>query len=144
MKRIEIYGESTEEDKIYYYKLMRQVDGKRFSLSKNLGDLEIEYKLGRYNFPNLLSSRIFVYASFQDASGNLEAIKCLPWQNEELELWRIKAIDPRRMIYYCVSMDPNDIKTYWIKWRFLKSAYKHIFGNAYTGCKAIKLIERVV
>jgi len=123
---------------------MRKVEGKRYSLSKNLGDLEIEYKEGKYNFPNLLSSRIFVYPSFQDAMTNMEAIKTLPWScHENYELWRIKAIDPRRMIYYCVSMEPVDIKTYWIKWRYLRSAYKHIFGNPYTGCKAIKLIERV-
>ena len=127
-----------------YYKIVRVEDGIRYSLSKHLGDLEIEYKLGRYNFPNLLSSRIFVYASFQDAMSNFEAIRCLPWNGEVLELWRIKAIDPRRMLYYCVSLDPNDIKTYWIKWRFSRSPYKHIFGNSHTGCKAIKLIERVL
>lgn len=127
-----------------YYKIVRQIDNKRYSLSKQLGDLEIEYVLGRYNFPKLLSSRIFVYASFQDAMINFEAIKCLPWNDEALELWRINAIDPRRMIYYCVSMDTEDIKKYWIKWRYLRSAYKHIFGNPYTGCKAIKLVERVL
>ncbi|KKM74724.1 hypothetical protein LCGC14_1397520 [marine sediment metagenome] len=130
---------------MYYYKIVREVDGKRYSLSKKLDNLEIEYKLGRYNFPNLLSSRIFVYASCQDAMTNLEAISSLPWScYESYELWRIKAIDPRRMIYYCVSMDVEDIRTYWIKWRFLRSAYKHIFGNRYTGCKAIKLVERVL
>lgn len=128
-----------------YYKIIRRVNNKRYSLSKQLGNLEIEYKLGRYNFPKLLSSRIFIYRSFQDAMSNIEAVKSLPWScNEDYELWRVRAIDPRRMIYYCVSLDPEDIKSYWIKWRYLRSAYKHVFGNPYTGCKAIKLIERII
>lgn len=129
---------------MYYYKIVREVNGKRYSLSKHLGPLEIEYTEGRYNFPNLLTSRIFVYARFQDAMSNLESIKCLPWHYEALELWRVNAIDPRRMIYYCVSMAPSDIKKYWIKWRHNKNRCRHSFGNSYTGCKAIKLIERVV
>ncbi len=129
----------------YYYKIIRKIDDKKYSLCR-LEDLTIEYKLGKYNFPNLLPSRIFVYSSVQSAISNLESLNSLPWKRGDVyELWRVKAIDPRIMTYCSISMRPSDIKKYWIKWRHLgSSSYRHSFYNHYIGCKAIKLIEQVL